>query len=146
MFLTENMPMKTIAINGNPYLERYFIQEDEQGRQHWLHRFLRNDSERHVHSHPWDAVSHVLFGSYTEQVKENDGLMFYYVYLAGESNSIPKNKLHRIVEVEQYTWTYMIVEPSREEEWFFIDDNDIKTPVKSSPTDWYKNCKTRSNT
>src|SRR5690554_2304453 len=67
MALTADMPMKTIEVNGESYLERYFAHSLADGAQVWYHRFLRNDSERHLHSHPWIAVSRILIGCYLEE-------------------------------------------------------------------------------
>lgn len=65
--LVRSRPMRLIEINGEPYLERYYM-GTVQGRQIWLHRFVRDDAERHVHDHPWTALSIILTGGYTEQV------------------------------------------------------------------------------
>jgi len=138
MLLTANYPMKTIEILGEPYLERYHVKTDEDGTQHWLHRFLRNDSERHQHSHPWEARSKILCGSYLE-----DRSGAHTLYQAGMTNLIMPETMHRIVEVEPNTWTYMRVLPGRAVSWAFIDDSGARTPMATSPEDWWKDCKVR---
>ena len=139
MILTANLPMKTIEIDDEPYLERYHVKTDLDGTQHWLHRFLRNDPERHLHSHPWTAYSTILCGSYFEEL-ENGNFCHYY---CETTNHITPDKLHRIIQVEPNTWTYMKVHPGRLLSWAFIDDSGARTPVLTSPEDWWKNCKTR---
>lgn len=138
MHLTFHLPCKTIAINDEDYLERYYLGE-QLGAQYWLHRFLRNDSERHLHSHPWTATSTIICGSYTEQ--RTSGKVRYK---AGHTNLISPETIHRIVSVEPNTWTLMRVDQGRLPEWFFIDDSGNKTFVKTSPTDWHTSHKTRA--
>jgi len=144
MHLTANSPMKTVVINSEPYLERYYMGTDEQGVQTWLHRFLRNDSESHLHTHPWDAESMILCGGYIEQ--QVDCQAFYG---PGDSNQIPKGKLHRILEVTPNTWTMMRVQPGRDKYWYFVETNEpgevnmVTDAVVASPEDWYKTCKVR---
>jgi hypothetical protein len=139
MVLSAHLPMRRIMVRGEVYLERYHIKNDEDGTQHWLHRFLRNDAEEHMHSHPWHAVSTVLCGGYTEDVMRINKTVIDNVFKAGEINY----KIHRIVDVHPNTWTYMLVRPERLPTWFFIDDSGVKIEMQTSPPDWYKDRKTR---
>lgn len=66
MMLTAKMPMKTIEINGKPYLERYYAGTFQDNKDLWLHRFLTGDSERHLHSHPFEFAGVMLQGKYVE--------------------------------------------------------------------------------
>jgi hypothetical protein len=148
MLITATMPMKTIEVGGLPYLERYYIGTLPNGTQEWLHRFLRADSEPHLHSHPWDADSTILCGDYLEEVQRSNGHKFSILHGAGMQNIITTDKLHRIVDVEPNTWTHMRVYAGREPVWYFIDDatdTDVgtKTEMKTSPIDWWKYCKPR---
>ena len=143
MILSATLPMKRIMVNDELYLERYHVKNDQDGTQHWLHRFLRNDSERHMHSHPWHAVSKVIYGSYTEDVRRVDGSILERSYKVGDTNYIPEDKIHRIITVAPNTWTYMIVRPERLDQWFFIDEKGNKHCMQTSPADWYLSCKTR---
>jgi hypothetical protein len=133
MKLSASMPLKTICINGEPYLERYYVDTDPDGTQHWLHRFLRNDSERHLHSHPWKATSRILAGCYKEERESGTRWI-----RAGDTNEIGPDTLHRIVKVAPDTWTYMRVDPARLPEWYFIDDEGTKTPMPTSEPEWWK--------
>ncbi len=143
MLLTRTMPMKTIFVGGEPYLERYFVGADAHGNQDWLHRFLRADSERHMHSHPWDADSTILCGMYVEQIQRPNGDKYEAYRDAGETNIITVGRLHRIIEVEPNTWTYMKVYAGREPHWYFIGDDGVKTEMKTSPVEWWKDCAAR---
>jgi hypothetical protein len=138
MILTAHMPMRTIEVNGQPYLERYYVNSDVHGMQTWLHRFLRNDSEPHLHSHPWDAESFIICGWYTEQTPER-----MYLNQPSNINFIPRSKMHRIIEVEPHTWTIMRVQPGRDPEWYFYEQDGTRVAVQSSPEAWHRECKTR---
>lgn len=143
MLITAAMPMKTIEVSGLPYLERYYIGTHENGDQEWLHRFLRADSERHLHSHPWDAESTILCGDYLEEVMQKSGKKISILRGTWDKNVITCDKLHRIVDVEPNTWTHMRVYAGREPVWYFIDDNGVKRVMKTSPVNWWKDCKPR---
>ncbi len=133
MVLTATMPCKTIEVNGEPYLDRYYVRTDDDGTQHWLHHFRRSDSERHLHSHPWEASSTILCGWYREQYTNIEVLR-----RTGDINHIVPETLHRIVDVKPDTWTYMKVMPGRRDDWFFIDDNGDKTSRATSEPEWWK--------
>lgn len=145
MILTRTVPMKTIFVGGEPYLERYFVGVDAHGNQDWLHRFLRADSERHMHSHPWDADSTILCGMYIEQIQRPNGDKYEAYRDAGETNIITVGRLHRIIEVEPNTWTHMKVYAGREPHWYFIGDDGVKTEMKTSPMEWWKDCEPRKS-
>ena len=140
MILTAKLPMKTIEIDGEPYLQRYHVYNDEDGTQHWLHRFLRNDSERHLHSHPWSATSMILCGGYTAQESDYSGHKVFRNYYAGGINEINENTLHRISSVQPDTWTSMTVYAGRLPQWYFIGDEGNKKLMDTSPEDWWKDC------
>ena len=144
MALTADMPMKTIEINGEPYLERYFAHELADGTQVWYHRFLRNDPERHLHSHPWSAISTILCGKYSEQRKTNYGRnVDVFNYSRGDQNLIGQDTVHRIIEVEKDTWSQLVVDPKRLDRWYFIEENGSKKFMPTSPFEWHKDCKPR---
>lgn len=66
--LTAGLPCRRIEVNSRPYLERYYVGE-LLGVTFYLHRFVSNDSERHVHNHPWRrGCSFILSGAYTEEI------------------------------------------------------------------------------
>jgi len=100
--LTKNMPMKQIDIDGVPqlyrgnvpdnavdiakigplpmyafkipYLQRYYAGTFRDGKDLWLHRFLRNDGDRHLHCHPYNFTTVMLCGGYTEEYRNNEGI------------------------------------------------------------------------
>ncbi|WP_339617229.1 hypothetical protein [uncultured Gilvimarinus sp.] len=129
-----HMPLKTISINGNPYLERYFVGQQGHGTQYWLHHFLTADGDRQLHSHPWAATSLVLCGQYTERLYGDKTA----THKAGDQNKIPSGKLHQITHVQPGTWTLMRVQPERAENWYFIDEETGSLiEQRTSATDWH---------
>ena len=54
--VTANRPCRLIQLPSGPYLERYYL-GFWHGHHRYLHRFVRNDSERHLHDHPWPVAS-----------------------------------------------------------------------------------------
>lgn len=132
---TASMPLKTIEVNGEEYLRRYFFKHLDDGSQLWLHHFIRNDSERHLHSHPGSATSKILCGAYAEQTE-----LGVRCYSTGDTNEITADKLHRIIRVDPDTWTLMHVQPDwlNAESWYFLDDDGVKTEVRREPgADWW---------
>lgn len=145
--ITASMPMRTIQVGGADYLQRYYASTTEDGGQWWYHRFLRADSERHLHTHPWHGTAMLLRGRYVEQLRPvgnindiNDRRRYFSV---GRVNEIHPETLHRIVEVEPDTWTLLYIAPGRRPTWKFIAEDGSETVVQSSPEDWWKDCGVR---
>lgn len=153
--LTASRPMRLIEIDGNPYLERYHM-ATLGAFQVWLHHFVRNDAERHVHDHPWSALSVILTGGYTEEVAEaaqTHDTSHHTIsrhtrqFVAPALNLITGRHMHRITEVTRGTWTLMLVGPRHGRGWFFYDDGPEgirrRQPFASTPDDWWRTAGTR---
>ena len=97
-----------------PYLERYYVGE-LFGVTFYLHRFVADAEERHLHNHPWTwSRAAVLTGSYIEEVATD---ICPFATPAGGSgcitetrkirwwNKINGNHFHKIVKTEPGTWT-----------------------------------------
>lgn len=133
--------MKVIEVNGAPYLERYFAGLAEDGGQLWLHRFLRADSEHHLHTHPWTGTAMLLCGSYKEHLRPpgTDGTLDRFRYFSvGDVNQIHPSTLHRIIEVQPNTWTILHIKPGRADSWKFIADDGMETVMQASPENWHE--------
>ena len=138
--ITEDMPCKTIEINGRPYLRRYYAGPAEGGGMWMYHQFLTADAERHLHSHSSTATSMILCGHYVEEVLQGEGSGKFRNrrhWRPGMVNRINPSTIHRIAEIEPNTWTLLHVEPGREPTWRFIDDDGREQVMQSSPEDWY---------
>jgi len=131
---TASSPCRVIEVGGQPYLERYYMGTDGYECQCWLHRFLRNDSEPHLHTHPFIAESTMLCGWYIEQTPQGLRLVE-----ATKSNMINFATTHRIVAVAPNTWTFLLVYPERLDTWQFIGDDGKTETVQSAGVDWWKN-------
>lgn len=136
---TAEMPCKTIPVNGEPYLRRYFVQQHKDGSQEWLHQFLTAYPEPHMHSHPWAAVSIILCGGYTEEYEYTlrPGIK-RETLRAGDINIITPDKVHRIVELHGHCWTHMHVAAERLDTWDIFKDAGEKEVMKTSPADWWR--------
>lgn len=132
LHITRNRPCKVIDVNG-PYIERYFM-TDLFGYQVWLHRFLQHDGERHLHGHPWTALSVVLHGWYNEMRNGRGRTRRAF----GLPSLIKPDTEHRIIGVRRGTWTLMIVGPSREDRWYFVNDAGEREYMAASQRDWWR--------
>ena len=114
---TANRPCRLIKPEGQPYLERYWLGE-KHNRFWYLHRFVRNDAERHLHSHPWRrADSVVLVGAYTEErafhIPPHMGrpaqTLERHILTVRWFNTLRRDPLlidlHRITAIRPETWT-----------------------------------------
>lgn len=162
MALTEDMPCKQINIH-KPYLQRYYAGSLSETHDLWFHRFLSNDSERHVHSHPFEFRTTILCGGYSEEILLPNGHksivsrmpsnismndVSEYCFIATHNLNmkmqLPPGRnfdlyhWHRIVEVEPETWTMIIVDKRRLKTWNFMDDQGNIETVFSSAQEWYK--------
>lgn len=128
--ITRNRPCKVIEVNG-PYLARYYM-GGLFGYQVWLHHFLQSDSERHLHTHPWSALSIMLCGWYIEETPMGLSRRWPLSVMR-----IKPDRLHRIFDVEPGTWTLMIVGPERKDTWRFVGDDGV-VEMETSARDWWK--------
>jgi len=130
--LSGSLPCRLIPLPSGPYLERYYLGRC-LGRHWYLHRFVRNDSERHLHDHPWQsAVAIVLTGYY----REERAVQIRRRWLMGGDrivswwNRIPRTDVHRITQIRQETWTLFGHSPWKFE-WGFYDTEPGRWPIKA---------------
>lgn len=109
--LSARLRCRRIDLDSGRYLERYFL-GDHLGRTWYLHRFVRNDSERHLHNHPWRyGWSLILTGWYDEEgavdVCPHAGPagMLTEIHRRHWFNRIDGATAHRIVAARAETWT-----------------------------------------
>lgn len=72
------------------YIQRYYAGTFRDGSDLWLHRFLSNDGDRHVHSHPFEFSSVMLCGGYTEEFIAKDGSKDHRITLPNPSSQLPE--------------------------------------------------------
>lgn len=61
---------------GDGYLKRWWIVPRNRMSNTYLHEINKSDDDRALHDHPWDNISFVIEGSYTEITpKHPEGLL-----------------------------------------------------------------------
>ena len=143
--LTAGLPCRIIAIDGAPYLERYSVGKF-WGISFYLHRFVGNDEERHVHDHPWAwAKAIILTGFYTEEVvcalDLDKGWISKYV-LRRWYNDLGPGVFHRIVHPTPGTWT-LFFHGKRIKSWGFL--KKIEADADSTGVLYYQPYDTKQN-
>lgn len=125
--LSGRLPCRLITLHDKPYLERYHV-GTLLGCRIYLHRFVRSDTERHVHNHPWRwAASLVLAGSYIEERAPHDEPSIGYVSTFRQVtlfNWITRSTRHRVTGVQPETWTLFTTGP-RDGGWGFYENEPI---------------------
>lgn len=61
-----NLPYKDIKVAGQHYLRRFYL-GTLFGVTFYIHHFIRGDSDRNLHNHPFNAWSFILKGFYLEE-------------------------------------------------------------------------------
>jgi hypothetical protein len=88
--ISDRLPCRIIADNGQAYLERYFLGQ-AFGATFYLHRFVGSDPDRGLHCHPWGwARSIILSGWYLEETRAGTRPVRWYNRLTGDT-------FHRVI-------------------------------------------------
>lgn len=114
-WLSSRLPLRVIAEDGKPYLERYYV-ASLFGLRVYLHRFVGSDPARGLHDHPWRwAVSLVLAGFYIEERRTGTAPVRWLNVLTGDT-------FHRVVlpDGERDAWTLFIHRQGRAKSWGFL--------------------------
>lgn len=127
--------LKTPYFHLDGYMERYWVQkpaptkDDEYSNASRVHKFLRSDTDRALHCHPWASTSIVLFYGYHEmlplsqdQPPSKDPANHVVIWRRpGDIVHRAARDRHRIIlEPGCDAWSLFIVE-DREKPWFFHD-------------------------
>lgn len=83
----------------NPYDHGTYVKHIESLPSIRLHHILREDDDRHMHDHPWDARTFILAGWYVEARLNADGTRTLHRREAGYTGTLKFGEYHRIVEV-----------------------------------------------
>lgn len=145
-FITRYLPKRVIGTNEGDYLERYYLFGDESGLKYfpgrariswwqrlltWLpctyiHRFVRDDADRELHNHPWEATSLILAGGYIEERRvplpfnEHKYTVQTKLYKPWSLNRIYTDTFHRVMLLEDDAWS-VIVRGKTQQSWGFWD-------------------------
>jgi hypothetical protein len=124
--------------DGSVYMERYWLfnpyppKSDGADRRwgNWLpsirlHKIKREDRDRHMHDHPWNARTVILRGWYEEQRPITDGYISTRRQ-TGETASLKFGQYHRISRVSDGgVWTLFITWRHRGTWGFLVDEKKV---------------------
>lgn len=158
MLLTKHMPCRNVIIDGQLYMQRYFVGTFMDGVDFWLHRFLSADGDRHLHNHSFNAESAVLNGAYVEETPngmmlrepkqpESGNMMMIlisglYPHIKAPTDighKITVFDWHRIDSIKPDTWTAFLVQPQRLPFWHFKDRDGSLHQMETAGRYWWKN-------
>lgn len=113
--------------DGDLYLWRLYLIETPFGGIK-LHRIIRPDHDRAMHDHPWDFLSIVLRGGYTEAVEPKGFVPSRHVVAVHPWRRIRwasfhrAEDLHRIVKLERNrpAWT-LVLSGRKRRAWGFVE-------------------------
>lgn len=123
--------------DGSVYMERYWLFNpyptgNDGGGRRWgdwmpsirIHRIMREDRDRHLHDHPWNARAFILSGWYFEVRPNVPG---YIVRLPGQTATLRFGEYHRIAKVSPAgAWTLFVTRRKRGTWGFLV--NGVKVP------------------
>lgn len=116
------------ADGSETYMGRWWLlnpyeKETYKPRYRWLpwnirlHHIMREDLDRHLHSHPWSARTLIIKGYYIE---ERDGQL--EVVMPGDTKRLSYGEYHRIAHVSREgVWTIFIT-GRKQGGWNFMVD------------------------
>lgn len=108
--LVAGLDADKIDVDGEPYMERYFVSGGprQSGPSLRFHLILRSDPGIDLHDHPWDFTSVILRGRYSEVTPTGQRS-----YGPGDVLVRKAEDLHRLVLGEGPVWTLVRTGPVR---------------------------------
>lgn len=110
--------------DGTTYMERYWLfnpyPTNEAERRWWksklpsirIHRILREDQQPHLHDHPWNVRTFILWGWYREEREADCSTLcktHFYFRTRGQTASQRYGEYHRITAVAPGgVWTLFV--------------------------------------
>lgn len=93
-----------------------------------IHKWLRSDDKRHMHTHPWWFMTFVLKGSYTD-VSMKDGVTVKDEVKRFSMRYRAANHLH-YVDVPKEGCISILITGRPKNKWGFWVNNSIKRPLR----------------
>lgn len=116
---------RTIQVNGEDYLLRFYIKHSGLLPGLYLHYFYRGDEGRELHNHPFKfSFSVLLTGSYTEHrlIHRTSGAVLVQELGPGSVNVIRANDFHKVILKNGPLWT-LFCSWRRVQRWGFWDQD-----------------------
>lgn len=121
------------------YMYRYWLFNPYDGKtnkpKYWwcpwsirIHHIVREDHDRDLHDHPWNARTFILRGRYQE-IRLVDGANAYYARQPGDTAKLDFGEYHRIISVSQGGCTTLFISGPYQGVWGFLV-NGVKVPWK----------------
>ena len=104
-----------IGHDQDPYMRKWFAWCPWFGIR--VHNILRSDPDVHLHDHPWDFVSILLTGGYTEVLPVGGGSVAFRLWPRWSVVRRKAEDLHCLL-VSRPLWTLVLTGPKRKS-WGF---------------------------
>lgn len=100
---------------GELHFQRYAIIETEWFAL-YVHRIHKEDQDKHLHSHPWNFLSMVLYGGYHEL--REDGR--YKPKKPGTISWMSRNGFHKIAHIDRGPVTTLFFTFGPHQPWYYL--------------------------
>ena len=104
---------KLVTGEGAEYMRRYYTRHPH-GQQARFHHIVASDPGRDMHDHPWDFISTLLAGTYTEHTP--GGAVEYHAPCVIVRKA---EQLHRLELTDGPVWSYVVL-GRRRRQWGFM--------------------------
>lgn len=104
-FLASKFPVESVPQIGVCVMRRFFVRRSKEKGNVYVHHFIAAQNEERAHDHPWNFISFMLAGGYTEIVYDHGKEVSRTRYSAPRVLYRDRNCIHKLVEIEADTWT-----------------------------------------
>lgn len=106
------------------YLEKWRLDEKDDGSATLIHRILRSDGDQELHDHPWDNRTIVLSGGYWDVTPEGRRWLG-----AGSILHRRAGDFHRVELADGIIPVTMFSHGPRIQDWGFLGEDGVKIPA-----------------
>jgi len=101
--------------SGEVHFKRWLIWKGKN-KEIYIHGIYKADKDKHLHNHPWDIWTIVLWGSYIEKLPRGKQCV-RSIFNVRKSKA---EEFHAIGYLENPAYTLAIVGPRRNSDWGFL--------------------------
>jgi hypothetical protein len=95
-----------------------------------VHKWIRSDDKRHFHNHPWNFLTFVIKGSYTDvSLNTSNGEVTWDKLKRFSIRYRPASHMHYVDVPKEGAWTIMITGP-KAQKWGFWVNNHLWRPLR----------------